>query len=85
MNRKGLTPLMATIMLLAFALVIGTITMNWGKGYVERLTEEQAVGPSESIVINPNALNDPLKVLMVNYIEGKITKEEYDQKVREFS
>ena len=84
MNKKGLTPLMATILLLAFALVVGTITMNWGKDYVDKLAEEQ-VEPSGAVVISQADVDEPLKELMVEYIEGKITKEEYEQRVKEYS
>ena len=39
MNKKALSPLMATIILVLFALVIGTITMNLGKDYVNDIGE----------------------------------------------
>jgi len=84
MNKKGLTPLMATVLLLVFALVIGTITMNWGKGYVERLSDS-GEARQESIVIPPESIDEPLKEVMIDYILGSINKQEYYQKAKEFS
>jgi flagellin-like protein len=34
LNRKGISPLIATVLLIAFAVSIGTMIMNWGKGAV---------------------------------------------------
>jgi flagellin-like protein len=82
MNKKALSPLMATILLVVFALVVGTVTMNVGKEYVEKTdteetaTEERPTGSSIVIDIN-DVLGDDLKELQIMYITGKITKEEY--------
>ena len=75
---------MATTLLLVFALVIGTITMNWGKGYVDKLSEEES-SPSKTVVISQADVDEPLKDVMVEYLEGRITKEEYNQRVKEIS
>jgi len=76
MNKKGLSPLMATIILVLFALVIGTITMNLGKDYVDTIGDEEE--PQQSaIVINLQDVNTPLKQLQVKYITDQISKEEY--------
>ena len=85
MNRKGLSPLIATVLLVVFALVIGTITMNWGKSYVEQV--EQA-GPEpdfmeSAVIISIRDINTPLKELQIQYITGRITEEEYQQKERD--
>ena len=51
-KKRALSPLVATILLVAFALVIGTVTMNWGRSYVEKIKEEPEVkGVFESAVI----------------------------------
>jgi flagellin-like protein len=39
MNKKGVSPLIATILLIVFSLILGTITMNLGKAYIEDITE----------------------------------------------
>ncbi len=35
MHKKGVTPLIATILLIAFAIALGAVVMNWGRSYVE--------------------------------------------------
>ncbi len=42
-NKKGVSPLIATILLIIVSLVLGTITMNIGKAYIEEIAgvEEQ--------------------------------------------
>lgn len=34
-NKKGVSPLIATVLLIAFAVSLGVVVMNWGKDYVE--------------------------------------------------
>ena len=82
MNKKALTPLMATILLLVFALVIGTITMNWGKNYVDTLAEDSI--DSKELTIS-HIDEGIVKNVMRDYLDGKITKQEYDEKVKELS
>lgn len=33
-SRKGVSPLIATVLLIAFAVALGAVVMNWGRGYV---------------------------------------------------
>jgi flagellin-like protein len=33
--RKAVSPLIATVLLIAFAVALGAVVMNWGRGYVE--------------------------------------------------
>jgi flagellin-like protein len=35
MFKKAVSPLIATILLIAFAVALGAVVMNWGRGYVE--------------------------------------------------
>ena len=35
LNKKGVSPLIATVLLIAFAVALGAVVMNWGRGYVE--------------------------------------------------
>lgn len=35
MNKKGVSPLVATVLLLVFAIGLGVIVMNWGRAQVE--------------------------------------------------
>ena len=75
MNNKALSPLMATIILVLFALVICTITMNLGKDYVDTIGEEET--SQSAIVINMQDVDTPLKQLQIKYITDQISKEEY--------
>ncbi|MFQ5474266.1 MAG: archaellin/type IV pilin N-terminal domain-containing protein [Candidatus Nanoarchaeia archaeon] len=34
-NKKAVSPLIATVLLIAFAVALGAVVMNWGRGYVE--------------------------------------------------
>ena len=83
MNKKALSPLFATLILVIFALIIGTVTMNWGKSYVEKIKEEPKAPSFDSgYVISNKDINTPpeeapLKKLQIQYITNEITKEEY--------
>lgn len=79
MHKKALSPLVATMLLVVFALVIGTITMNWGRSYVEKMKEEPDVRDifDSAIIISIKDIDTPLKELQLDYITGKITQEEY--------
>jgi len=39
LNKKAISPLIATVILIAFAVALGAIIMNWGKAYVEKEME----------------------------------------------
>jgi flagellin-like protein len=38
-NKKAVSPLVATILLIAFAIALGAVVMNWGRGYIEEKAE----------------------------------------------
>ncbi|MBR9675544.1 hypothetical protein GOV05_00890 [Candidatus Woesearchaeota archaeon] len=38
-NKRGVSPLIATVLLIAFAVALGAVVMNWGKGYVEQTAQ----------------------------------------------
>lgn len=84
MNKKALSPLIATVLLVAFALVIGTITMKWGENYVDEINEQ---GKEEiktgSVILNYQDIDTPLKKLQLDFLAGKYSQEEYLQKERE--
>jgi len=42
MNKRGISPLIATILLIAFAIALGLVVMNWGKSYIEEKAEFSA-------------------------------------------
>ena len=37
-NKKGVSPLIATVLLIAFAVALGAVVMNWGRSYVDETT-----------------------------------------------
>lgn len=37
-NKKAVSPLIATVLLIAFAVALGAVVMNWGRGYVDETT-----------------------------------------------
>ena len=39
MNKRAVSPLIATVLLIAFAVALGAVVMNWGKTYVEEQAE----------------------------------------------
>ena len=39
MNKKAVSPLVATVLLIVFSLILGTITMNIGKAYIEGIND----------------------------------------------
>jgi len=83
-DKKALSPLIATMLLVVFALVIGTITMNWGKSYVDKIADEPETGSIESsIFISINDIDSPLKELQIQHITGRINEAEYKQKEKE--
>mgnify|MGYP002640765241 CR=1 FL=1 len=45
-NKKAVSPLVATILLIVFSLILGTVTMNLGKAYIEGITEIEPSGAS---------------------------------------
>lgn len=75
MNKKGLSPLIATILLVLFAVVLGTIVMGWGKEYVTNLQHVEPPTVSQNQICE-----DPLVILQVRYANGDITTQEYLQK-----
>lgn len=40
LNKKAVSPIIATVLLIAFSVAIGAIVMSWGKGQIEKYTED---------------------------------------------
>ena len=38
-DKKGVSPLIATVLLIAFAVALGAVVMNWGRGFVQQQTD----------------------------------------------
>ncbi|MBW2973678.1 hypothetical protein KY346_04760 [Candidatus Woesearchaeota archaeon] len=39
MNKKGVSPLIATILLILFSIALGAVVMSWGEAYIEEKAE----------------------------------------------
>ncbi len=39
-NKRGVSPLIATVLLIAFAVALGAVVMNWGRSYVQETAED---------------------------------------------
>ncbi len=38
-DKKGVSPLIATVLLIAFTVALGAVVMNWGRGFVQEQTQ----------------------------------------------
>lgn len=71
MNKKGLSPLTSTIILLVISILIGVVVMTWGRSYVEQATAKAEVTQQQQSGVFTD-LNDRLA-------RGEITQAQYDQ------
>ena len=78
MNKKALSPLVATILLVIFSLAIGTITMNWGKNYVEKINlQEEEETRTGTLIINYKDIDTEIKELQIRHILGELSQSQY--------
>ncbi|MDD3264074.1 MAG: BspA family leucine-rich repeat surface protein [Candidatus Nanoarchaeia archaeon] len=66
MFKKGVSPLIATVLLIAFVVAIGAVVMNWGTGYIK---SEQEKATSTSDVRLTCATNVNLKLMKVSNLK----------------
>ena len=85
MNNRAVSPLVATIFLVIFALIIGTATMNWGKSYVDKINREDQSSEQKhgAIIIGAEDIDTPLKELQIEHILGRLSEQDYLQKEKE--
>ncbi len=57
LGKKGVSPLVATVLLIAFAVALGAVVMNWGRGYVEEAPKAAAIADACSGNIQLNILD----------------------------
>ncbi len=71
MNRKALSPLSSTVILLVISIIIGVIVMTWGRGYVEKATttvpEAPAVEKEQTLFEDLNARLERGEISMEQY------------------
>jgi flagellin-like protein len=63
-NKRGISPLIATVLLIAFAVALGAVVMNWGKNYVQKT----AVGAQQSGQAKQKCTNTNLDFIVVSGI-----------------
>ncbi len=68
-SRKAISPLVATIILLAFAVALGSVVMSWGKGLIEKVVSEE---PEVT-------LEQSCDIIKKSFDQRCITQSEYDQ------
>jgi flagellin-like protein len=49
-GKKAISPLVATVLLIVFSLILGTITMNLGKAYIEGMDTQEKTRSAEPAV-----------------------------------
>jgi len=64
-NKRAVSPLIATVLLIAFAVALGAIVMNWGRGYVED-TQDFARESSEGQLTCSSDVQMDFTILDVN-------------------
>lgn len=69
MRKRGVSPLIATVLLIAFAVALGAIVMNWGRTYVED-TQEFAREGSEGDLVCSSPENIGFEIRKVSFVEG---------------
>ena len=75
---RAMRPLVATLLLIGFALFVGTLTMNWGRSYVEDIKGDVSAAARENVVlVELSTINTPLKQLQLEFLLGKMDEREY--------
>ncbi len=75
-NKRGISPLVATALLIIFAVSLGSITMAWGRGYIEEKGDVNIEGIPKTSLEADNTVKDinltKLGIVEYNIIEGKV-------------
>lgn len=75
LDKKGISPLAATIFLIVFAIALGTVVMGLGKSYVQTIDSAAAEQASEFCMTITST--DPLAQLQIEYLSGNIDRSTY--------
>jgi len=70
MDKKAISPLMSTLLLVVFAILLGSLVMSWGKGYMTSIGEK----PADNAV---SETCNPADQLQIRFINGEITEQQY--------
>lgn len=49
-NKKGVSPLIATVLLIAFSVALGAVVMNWGTSYVRDTSEASEANSDDKVM-----------------------------------
>ena len=72
-NKRAVSPLVATLLLVVFAIAIGSVVMSWSKQY-----DQDSSAASEGSV-DDAGVNSLLDDLNQRYENGDITKEQFQE------
>lgn len=73
MNKKALSPLVATLLLVIFAIALGSVVMSWGKEYVEQ------AAVVKDVTVQDVGERSVFEELDERFQKGEITKEQYEE------
>ncbi|MBD3313396.1 hypothetical protein GF345_03055 [Candidatus Woesearchaeota archaeon] len=62
MDKKAVSPLIATVLLIAFAVALGAVVMNWGRSYVEDTAEFAQEKSSTEITCSMDIRTEIIKI-----------------------
>ncbi len=74
MDKKGLSPLASTMLLLIISILIGIAVMSWGRTYIEDFAVKQ-----EAKITQPAPQPSIFADIDARLADGEITKAQYDQ------
>ncbi|MFC1728027.1 archaellin/type IV pilin N-terminal domain-containing protein [Nanoarchaeota archaeon] len=73
MNKKALSPLVATLLLVVFAIALGSVVMSWGKAYVEQATT------APEVTVDDIEETSVFEELDERFKKGEITQPQYEE------
>ena len=69
MRKKGVSPLIATVLIIGFTIVLAAVVMQWGGSFVRELTEKQA----ESTQVATDCMQLRFEVNSATYVSNTVT------------
>lgn len=71
-NKKAISPLISTLLLVVFAIALGSVVMTWGRAYVESAVE------ISDVTVEDVEKKSIFEELDERFAKGEITQEQYD-------
>ena len=78
MNKKALSPLQSTVILVVVSIIIGVVVMSWGRSYVEKATAQADQNAADS---KQQSFFEDLNTRLQ---KGEITQDQYN-KIKEIA